>query len=93
VLACHQANAEGIPNVFPPLAKSDYLNKDPKKAVEAIVNGLQGEITVNGAKFNQVMPKLSLTDEQTANVVTYVLNNFGNKGGEVTPDQVKKLRK
>ncbi len=91
--ACHQANAEGIPNVFPPLAKSDYLNSDPKKAAEAIVNGLQGEISVNGNNFNQVMPKLSLTDEQTANVVTYVLNNFGNKGGEMTPDQVKKLRK
>jgi len=92
-VACHQANAEGVPNVFPPLAKSDYLNKDPLRAADAIVNGLQGEITVNGAKFNQVMPKLSLTDEQTANVVTYVINNFGNKGGEVTPEQVKKLRK
>lgn len=91
--ACHQANAEGIPNVFPPLVKSDYLNADPNRAVDAIVNGLQGEITVNGAKFNQVMPKLSLTDEQTANVVTYVINNFGNKGGDVTPAMVKKARK
>ena len=91
--ACHQANGEGVPNVFPPLAKSDFLNKDPKRAIDAITNGLQGEISVNGAKFNQVMPKLSLSDEQTANVVTYVLNNFGNAGGEVTPDMVKKIRK
>ncbi len=91
--ACHQGNGEGIPNVFPPLAKSDYLNKDPKRAVEAITNGLQGEITVNGAKYNQVMPKLSLTDEQVANVVTYVLNNHGNSGGEITPEVVKKIRK
>ena len=91
--ACHQANGEGIPNVFPPLAQSDYLNQDPTRGVNAITNGLQGEITVNGAKFNQVMPKLTLTDEQTANVVTYVLNNFGNKGGEITPEAVKKIRK
>lgn len=91
--ACHQANAEGIPNVFPPLAKSDYLNQDPKRAIDAITNGLQGEITVNGSKYNQVMPKLALSDEQTANVVTYLLNNFGNRGGEITPEMVKKLRK
>lgn len=92
-VACHQANGEGIPNVFPPLAKSDYMNADPNRAITAIVNGLEGEITVNGAKYNQVMPKLELSDEQVANVVTYVLNNYGNKGGEVTPEQVKKLRK
>lgn len=90
--ACHQANAEGVPNVFPPLAKSDYLNQDPNRAIQAITHGLQGEITVNGSKYNQVMPKLALSDEQTANVVTYVLNNFGNRGGEVTPQMVKKIR-
>ena len=69
------------------------MNADPNRAITAIVNGLEGEITVNGAKYNQVMPKLELSDEQVANVVTYVLNNYGNKGGEVTPEQVKKLRK
>ncbi|MBS2038928.1 nitrite reductase, copper-containing [bacterium] len=91
--ACHQANAEGVPNVFPPLAKSDYLNADPNRAVDAIFNGLQGEITVNGNKYNQVMPKLGLSDEQTAAVVTYVINNYGNKGGDLTVEQVKGRRK
>ncbi|MFN8610646.1 MAG: copper-containing nitrite reductase [Vulcanimicrobiota bacterium] len=91
--ACHQANAEGVPNVFPPLAKSDYLNADPNRAVDAILNGLQGEVTVNGTRFNQVMPKLGLSDEQTAAVVTYVVNNFGNKGGDLTAEQVKQRRK
>ncbi|MBX3171148.1 MAG: nitrite reductase, copper-containing [Candidatus Eremiobacteraeota bacterium] len=91
--ACHQGDARGIAGVFPPLAASDYLNQDPKRAVNAIVNGLEGEITVNGAKYNQVMPKLALTDEQTADVVTYLLNNFGNKGGEITPAEVAKVRR
>jgi nitrite reductase (NO-forming) len=26
---CHQANGEGLPGVFPPLAKSDYIAKQP----------------------------------------------------------------
>ncbi|MBT9587602.1 nitrite reductase, copper-containing [bacterium] len=92
-VACHQDAGQGIPNVFPPLAKSDYLGQDPLRGVNAIVNGLSDEITVNGVKYKSVMPKLTLTDEETANVVTYVVNNFGNPGGEVTPAQVKKIRK
>ncbi len=92
-VACHLDAGQGIPNVFPPLAKSDYLNADPLRGASAVVNGLSGKVTVNGAVYDSVMPKLQVSDEEAANVITYVLNNFGNKGGEVTPEQVKKVRK
>ncbi|MDO8366227.1 MAG: cytochrome c [Saprospiraceae bacterium] len=91
--ACHQADGKGIPSAFPPLLASDYLNADPKRAVTAITKGLSGKITVNGKDYDGVMPQQNLSDEQVANVVTYVLNNFGNKGGEFTPAQVATLRK
>ena len=78
---------------FPPLANSDYLNADHKRAVNAVVHGLSGEITVNGVKFNSMMPAQSLNDEKTANVLTYVLNSFGNKGGEIKPEDVAAARK
>lgn len=90
--ACHQADGEGMKGVFPPVAKSDYFADNPEKAISAIVNGLSGPITVNGEQFNSAMPAQSLSDEEVANVVTYLLNSFGNKGGEVSPDQVKKVR-
>lgn len=91
-MACHQPNGQGIPGAFPPVAKSDYLNADPIRAVEAIVHGLEGPIKVNGESFNSVMPAMDLTDEQIANVVTFLLNNWDNKGGEITVEQVKKVR-
>lgn len=91
--ACHQLDGMGIPKAFPPLAKSDYLAKDPSRAINAILYGLQGKITVNGEEYDSIMPAVALDDEKIANVVTYVLNNWGNKGGEVTPDQVKAARK
>lgn len=91
--ACHQLDGKGIPKAFPPLAKSDYLAKDPNRAINAILHGLNGKITVNGEEYDSVMPAIALDDEKVANVVTYVLNNWGNKGGEVTPDQVKSARK
>lgn len=91
--ACHQANGNGIPNTFPPLVKSDYLAKDLKKSIEGVVNGLSGEIEVNGVKYNQTMPKADLTDEEIAAVFTYVLNEFDNEGGEISAADVKALRK
>jgi nitrite reductase (NO-forming) len=92
-LACHQATGEGIPSAFPPLAKSDYLNADHNRAIDIVLHGRSGPIEVNGEKYDSVMPGIALNNGQVANVLTYVLNTFGNKGGQVTPDQVEVQRK
>ena len=91
-MACHQDNGQGIKGAFPPLAGSDYLLADAKKSIGALVNGLSGEIVVNGVKYNGVMPAVSLSDEQVANVMTYVLNTWNNNGGEITPSDVAEVR-
>lgn len=92
-VACHQLSGQGIPNAFPPLAKSDFLNADKQRAIRAVIKGLSGEITVNGAKFNSVMPALNLNDEDVANVLTYVYSMWENSGQEVTPKDVAAVRK
>jgi len=90
---CHQATGLGLPGVFPPLAKSDYFAKDPLRMVDAVLRGISGPVTVNGQAFNSVMPPMSqLTDDETANISTYVLNSWGNPGGRVTKEQVAKRR-
>lgn len=91
--ACHQADAKGLKGAFPPLAKSDFFADDPLKAASVVLHGLTGPITVNGQKFNSIMPAQALSDEEIANVVTYLINNYGNKGGEISPEQVAKIRK
>jgi len=80
--ACHQADGKGIPGSFPPLAASDYFAGDANKLVSAIKNGVSGKITVNGKQYDGIMPKQTLSDRQISAVATYILNNFGNKGGE-----------
>ncbi len=92
-LACHQANGEGIPKAFPPLAKSDFLNADHNRAIGIVLHGRSGPITVNGETYDSVMPAIALNNDQIANVLTYVLNSFGNNGGQVTGAQVEKQRK
>ncbi len=90
-IACHQANGEGLPNTFPPLAKSDYLAKK-ENAIHQVLKGSSGEIVVNGKKFNSTMPPQTLSDEEIATVLTYVYSSFGNTGGTVTTDEVKQVR-
>ena len=91
--ACHQANGQGLTGAFPPLAGSDYLLADPKRGIVAVLQGLSGPITVNGTKFDSVMPHLNyLTDEQIADALTYVLNSWGNDGGVIVPAQVAERR-
>lgn len=90
---CHQANGAGLPGVFPPLAKSDFLGADPKRAVGIVLNGLSGKVTVNGQDYNSVMPPMTqLNDDEVANILTYVLNSWDNPGGSVAADDVKKAR-
>lgn len=88
--SCHQADGKGIPNVFPPLAGSDYLMKDKNRSINVIKKGLSGPITVNGKTYNGIMPPVNINDSQVAAVLTYVRNSFGNSGGNVTSDEVKK---
>lgn len=90
--ACHQASGQGVPGAFPPLASSDYLNADVNRAIEIVLRGKTGEITVNGKKYNSVMTAQLLSNKDIANVLTYVYNSWGNNGTEVTEEMVKKVR-
>ncbi|MFN8589347.1 MAG: copper-containing nitrite reductase [Candidatus Eisenbacteria bacterium] len=90
--ACHQASGQGLPGAFPPLAGSDYLNADKARAIGIAIAGHTGKITVNGKEYNSQMPALNLSDEDIANVLTYVYNTWNNAGHEVLPAEVAKVR-
>ena len=92
---CHMVDGKGTPDVFPPLAKADFLKKPGKNLIEVILLGQTGEVVVNGKTYNGIMPAQDyLTDEQIADVLNYSRNSWGNKiPGTITPAQVKALRK
>jgi nitrite reductase (NO-forming) len=91
--ACHQGAGQGVAMAFPPLATSDFLNADKNRAIAAVLFGLTGPITVNGQPFNSVMPALGMSDDDVSNVLTYVYNNWGNAGHDVTPAEVAAVRR
>jgi nitrite reductase (NO-forming) len=90
---CHQVNGEGIPNQIPPLAKSDFLMADSERSIRIVLQGLSGDLEVNGKKYNGTMvPLNNLADDEIANVLTYVRNSFGNSGDPIAPAAVRKVR-
>ncbi len=90
---CHQATGAGLPGVFPPLARSDWLAANPQRAIDAVLHGMTGPVKVNGQDYNSVMPPMNqLTDDEVANILTYVMGSWGNPGGKVTKAEVAERR-
>jgi nitrite reductase (NO-forming) len=90
---CHQPGGLGVPGQIPPLAGSDFLAHNKEEAIRAVVIGRTGEVVVNGKTYKGTMiPLAYLTDEQIANVVTYVRNAWGNTGDAVSVKDVAKVR-
>jgi len=92
-LACHQASGSGVPGMYPTLHETDWVAGDKTRLINLLLNGQQGQITVNGSVFQGVMPPHDyLTDEQIASVLTYVRSNFGNKADAVQIEEVTHQR-
>ena len=93
-ISCHMANGEGLPKIYPPLAKSDYLMEKREASISAIKYGLKGKIVVNGITYKNMMSKLGLLDDEVADVMNYITNSWGNKNAKmITIEEVKAVSK
>jgi mono/diheme cytochrome c family protein len=94
-MPCHQPTGLGLPPVFPPLAKTEYVNGSAERFAAMILKGNAGPMTIDGKVYNNIMPgqEATLNDNQVAAVMTYVRNSFGNNAPAVTPDVVAATRK
>ncbi|NJL14565.1 MAG: c-type cytochrome [Microscillaceae bacterium] len=78
-ITCHLGQGEGLVDVFPPLAQSDYLLQKPNLALRAIKYGQRGPVKVNGRTYNGVMAAPGLNDQEVADVMNYISHSFGNQ--------------
>ncbi len=94
-IQCHQSSGMGIAGQFPPLADSEWVNGDPRQLAAILLNGVNGDFTVKGQKYNSQMPawKDTYNDEEIAAVMTYIRSSFGNKSGAVAKTVVEEVRK
>ncbi|MEZ0539329.1 c-type cytochrome [Fibrella arboris] len=91
-LTCHQVDGGGVPNMNPPLRGTDWVNGDKARLIGVLLKGLK-DADVEGEPYDNVMPAHDfLTDQQIADVLTYIRNNFGNKATAISAEEVKQQR-
>lgn len=87
---CHLEEGQGLRQLIPPLAGSDYLAERPDDVVRGIRNGMNGPMEVNGVIYNHPMPAYpELSETQIVNVVNYVNTAWGNDYPLVTITEVR----
>lgn len=93
--SCHQSTGLGVVGVFPPLVGSEWVSGNPEILVGVVLHGLSGPIDVKGAPYNGAMPPwgASLSDDDVANVLTYVRSAWGNTSPSVDAGIVAPIRK
>lgn len=91
-MSCHMEAGEGMEDVYPPLAKSDYLMADKTRSIKQVLYGANGPMKVNGKTYNAEMTGFDLTDQEVSDLLNYIRNSFGNKGPAVMPEEVKAAR-
>ena len=92
-MTCHMENGEGTAGIFPPLKGAGDFMGDCTKHAGYVIKGLNGEIEVNGVKYNGAMPpQPGLSDVELAAVLTYERNSWGNDFGLCLPEDVAKAR-
>lgn len=93
--ACHGSNGTGASRIFPSLVKNEAVNSpDPVSLVHIVLTGSSMPSTQT-APSSPAMPGFGwrLTDEQTADVLTFVRNSWGNHAAPVGRIEVGRLRK
>ena len=93
-LTCHQADGYGVPNMNPPLIKTNYVSGDKRKLILWVLSGSGiTKLSIGGNTYKNKMPAQKyLKDDEVANILTYVRNSFGNKGIMITTTEVKAVR-
>lgn len=88
--SCHMEDGTGLEGIIPPLANSDYVRNHQLEMPCIIRVGMEGEIVVNGKKYNSVMKgENRLSHFEITNIVNYVNQAWGNDYGIIKFDDVQ----
>lgn len=93
---CHGPDGMGKPGQAPPYVGSEWVQAIANVLVRIPQKGLSGPIHVNGQEWNQVTSMAAmgetLSDDDLANVLSYIRTNWGNKAPAITPEEVHTVR-
>ena len=92
--ACHHSDGTGAPRIFPNLARNEVVNaKDPISLVHLVLAGSATPSTQTAPSMI-AMPDFGwrLSDEELADVLSFVRGNWGNHAAGVSSAEVARIR-
>lgn len=88
---CHGIDGEGLGQLIPPLAGSDFMQENKDSLACIIRYGLREEITVNGKTYHHPMPgNEQLSEVGIANIINYINQDWSNEEEFVSPVEIKR---
>lgn len=90
---CHRRDGKGIPGLFPPLAGNrSILSDDPTSAIHVTLSGWKSAATKGQPRIVGMPEFGNLTDDELAEIITFMRTNWGNQASPVTASQVSNVR-
>jgi mono/diheme cytochrome c family protein len=91
--SCHMMSGKGAPGMNPPLIDTKWVLGDKERLIKVVLNGLSDPIEIKGEIYQNIMASHAfLTDQQIADVLSFIRNNWGNSASYITVDEVAETR-
>jgi mono/diheme cytochrome c family protein len=93
-VACHELDGSGAPHIYPPLpGNANLQSANPASAIRIVLDGAETITTTRAPNTGSMPPYAKMSDQDVADVVTYIRNAWGNAAPAATAEEVAKLRK
>ena len=90
---CHGEDGTGMPGTFPPLVQNPSVaSRDPATLLHITLTGGKTAQTAAHPHVNTMPSFAELSDQELAQILSFVRNTWGDHAGPVSPAQVKKAR-
>jgi mono/diheme cytochrome c family protein/glucose/arabinose dehydrogenase len=99
---CHGGDGNGMASLAPPLNRSEWVTGDKDKLLAIVLYGLTGPVQVNDKLYKapEIMDDMpgignnkELSDEDIAQLMSFIRNAWGNKAPEVHPTDIDRVRR
>jgi mono/diheme cytochrome c family protein len=93
-IACHELDGSGAPRIYPPLpGNANLQSANPASAIRIVLDGAETITTPRAPNTGSMPGYAKMSNQEVADVVTYIRNAWGNAASAVTADEVARLRR
>ena len=91
--SCHQVDGYGVSNMQPALVDDPVVAGDPQMLIRVVLKGPAAVLPSDRPHYSNIMPAFDrLTDQQIADLLTYIRHDYGHQTAIIEARQVGAVR-